>query len=83
MLWSIKERSLCAEAEYGMSKIFCVQDRLSVLDFIISVAKECPKIVALIQVGSGAEGFHDERSDLDFVVAFDSNDSMTEVIRAI
>ena len=63
-----------------MSKIFCVQDRLSVLDFIISVAKECPKIVALIQVGSGAEGFHDERSDLDFVVAFDSNDSMTEVM---
>ena len=63
-----------------MSKIFGVQDRLSVLDFIISVAKECPKIVALVQVGSGAEGFHDERSDLDFVVAFDSNDSMDEVM---
>ena len=33
-----------------------------------------------MQVGSGAVGFTDDHSDLDFVVALDSNDSMKEVM---
>ena len=63
-----------------MGKIFTVEDRQKALDYIIVSARECSKIVSLVQVGSGAEGFHDEKSDLDFVVAYDSNDSMIEVM---
>ena len=60
--------------------IFTVQDRQETFDFILSIAKACEKIVALVQVGSGAVGFTDDHSDLDFVVALDSNDSMKEVM---
>ena len=60
--------------------IFNIQDRQETFDFILSIAKACEKIVALVQVGSGAVGFTDEHSDLDFVVALDSNDSMKEVM---
>ena len=63
-----------------MVKVFNVEDRKSTLDYILSTAKDCPKIVSLVQVGSGAEGFHDEKSDLDFVIAYDSNESMAEVM---
>ncbi len=63
-----------------MVKIFSIEDRKSTLDYILSTAKDCPKIVSLVQVGSGAEGFHDEKSDLDFVIAYDNNESMTEVM---
>ncbi len=63
-----------------MVKIFNVEDRQSTLDYILSASRDCPKIVSLVQVGSGAEGFHDEKSDLDFVIAYDSNESMAEVM---
>ena len=63
-----------------MSNIFNVDDRQNVLDYILSAAKDFAKIVSLVQVGSGAKGFNDERSDLDFVIAIDSNESMAEVM---
>ena len=63
-----------------MGKVFSVQDRRAVFEFIRSIAAECDRIVALVQVGSGANGFHDEHSDLDFVVALDSGKSMPEVM---
>ncbi len=63
-----------------MSRIFSVQDRQEVYDYILSVTRACSSIVALVQVGSGAEGFRDEHSDLDFVIALDSNDSMLKVM---
>lgn len=63
-----------------MSKIFNVKDRQDAFDYILSVALECSKIVSLVQVGSGAVGYHDEYSDLDYVVALDSNESMPEVM---
>lgn len=60
--------------------VFSVQDRQEAFDYILSVTKECDRIVALVQVGSGAIGFRDERSDLDFVIALDSDDAMAEVM---
>ena len=63
-----------------MGKVFNVQDRQAVFDHILSVAAECSRIIALVQVGSGAYGYHDEHSDLDFVIALDSGDSMIEVM---
>ena len=63
-----------------MGKVFNVQDRQAVFDYILSIAAECSRIVALVQVGSGANGYHDEHSDLDFVIALDSSDSMAEVM---
>ncbi len=63
-----------------MSKIFTARDRQEVLEYIISTAKENPKIAALVQVGSGAYGYHDEKSDLDFVFALDTDASMSEVM---
>ena len=63
-----------------MSKIFNVQDRQKAFDYILSITKENPKIVSLVQVGSGSYGYHDEKSDLDFVIALDSDSSMTEMM---
>lgn len=63
-----------------MNEIFRVEDRQEVFDFILSAAMACDKIVSLVQVGSGAVGYHDERSDLDFVIALDSTDSMSEIM---
>ena len=63
-----------------MSMIFSVQDRQEAFDFILSSTRQCDKIVSLVQVGSGANGYHDDRSDLDFVIAMDSNDSMLAVM---
>ena len=63
-----------------MSNIFNVDDRQNVLDYVLSSSKDFAKIVSLVQVGSGAKGFNDEKSDLDFVIALDSNESIDEVM---
>ena len=63
-----------------MNMIFSVQDRQDTFDYILSTARECGKIVSLVQIGSGAKGYRDDRSDLDFVIALDSDDSMAEVM---
>ena len=63
-----------------MSVIFSEQDRQEAFDYILSITRQCGKIVSLVQVGSGANGYHDDRSDLDFVLALDSNESMVEVM---
>ena len=63
-----------------MEKIFSAQDRENVFEYVLSTARECNRIVALVQVGSGAAGYRDDRSDLDFVIALDSDESMPEVM---
>ena len=63
-----------------MGRIFSVQDRQDVFNDVLAIAGECGKIVSLVQVGSGATGYRDERSDLDFVIALDAADSMAEVM---
>ncbi|MBE6936507.1 MAG: hypothetical protein E7458_08470 [Ruminococcaceae bacterium] len=63
-----------------MSGFFTIEDRQAAFEFIRSTADACSKVVSLVQVGSGAIGYHDEYSDLDFVVALDSDDSMLEVM---
>ena len=64
----------------AMDTVFSVQDRQTAFEYILSAARQCEKIISLIQVGSGANGYHDERSDLDFVIALDSDESMPEVM---
>ena len=63
-----------------MDAVFSVRDRQVAFDYILLTTRQCSKIVSLVQVGSGANGYHDDRSDLDFVIAMDSNDSMLEVM---
>ena len=63
-----------------MGSVFSTEDRQNTFEWIVSAARECAKIVALVHVGSGAYGYLDERSDLDFVIALDSAASMTEVM---
>ncbi len=63
-----------------MNNMFSVQDRQNLLDYIESVSLECDKIVALVQVGSGAIGYNDDWSDLDFVIALDAKESKSEVM---
>ena len=63
-----------------MGKVFSVEDRENAFRFILSAAGNCSRIVALVQVGSGAEGYRDDRSDMDFVIALDSDESMLEVM---
>ena len=63
-----------------MEKIFSVQDRQNAFDYVLSAARECGRIIALVQVGSGATGYRDDRSDLDFVIALDLDESMPEVM---
>lgn len=63
-----------------MNEVFSVEDRRAAFDFVLSAAMACSKIISLVQVGSGATGYHDERSDLDFVIALDTGDSMPEIM---
>ena len=63
-----------------MPKVFSVQDRQDAFEYVLSAARECGRIIALVQVGSGATGYHDDRSDLDFVIALDADGSMPEVM---
>ena len=63
-----------------MERIFSVQDRQDAFEYVLSAAGECGRIIALVQVGSGATGYRDDRSDLDFVIALDSDESMREVM---
>ena len=65
---------------FGMEKVFSVQDREDAFEYVLSAARESDRIIALVQVGSGATGYRDERSDLDFVIALDSDESMPEVM---
>lgn len=60
--------------------IFSIQDRQNALEFIQVATKQCDKIAALVQVGSGSVGFTDEYSDLDFVIALDTAESMLSVM---
>ena len=75
----MKEQAL-EEGSSEMGSVFSVHDRQAVFDYILSVAVKCDRIVALVQVGSGAHGYHDEHSDLDFVIALDSAESMPVVM---
>lgn len=63
-----------------MSEIFNVKDRQEAFEYILSIVGECSKIISLVQVGSGAIGYHDEYSDLDFVIALDCDESMPEIM---
>lgn len=63
-----------------MNRIFNEQDRQKTFEYILSAAQACDKIIAMVQVGSGAKGYHDARSDLDFVIALDSDGSMLPVM---
>lgn len=60
--------------------IFSVEDRQKAFEYILTVTEGHEKIIALCQVGSGAKGYNDARSDLDFVIAMDTGDSMAEVM---
>lgn len=66
-----------------MENIFSVKDRQEVFDYVLNLVKKHNKIVSLVQVGSGAFGYNDDRSDLDFVIALDINDSMLEVMEYV
>ena len=63
-----------------MDQIFSVQDRAAAFDYVLSAARSCRRIISLVQAGSGAQGYHDEWSELDFVAALDSGDAMAEVM---
>jgi len=63
-----------------MAKIYSAQDRQEAFEYVLSAARECERIIALVQVGSGATGYRDDRSDLDFVIALDSDGSMPEAM---
>lgn len=63
--------------------LFSMTDRKNIMDYIISFTKDNEHIVALVAVGSGAYGFYDELSDLDFVIAVDSDENMEMVMEYV
>ncbi|NLM56895.1 MAG: hypothetical protein GX192_05555 [Clostridiales bacterium] len=63
--------------------LFSVEERKRIMDYIISFTKSYEHIVALVAVGSGSYGFYDELSDLDFVIAIDSNENMEMVMEYV
>lgn len=63
-----------------MGAIFNKNDRMDTFEYVLASAKDCDRIVSLIQVGSGAVGYHDDKSDLDFVAALDAEESMIEAM---
>lgn len=60
--------------------IFTVEKRQAAFELILNAAQKNEKIISLVQVGSGAVGYTDEFSDLDFVVALDKDESLLEVM---
>ena len=60
--------------------IFSTADRKNMMDYIIAFTERNEHIMALIAVGSGAFGYNDELSDLDMVVAIDSDENMEAVM---
>ncbi len=63
--------------------LFSIADRKNVMDYIISFTEQNEHIVALVAVGSGSYGFYDELSDLDFVIAIDSDENMEIVMEYV
>jgi len=63
--------------------LFSITNRKNVMDYIISFTKHNEHIVALVAVGSGSYGFYDELSDLDFVIAIDSDENMEMVMEYV
>ncbi|HOB19769.1 MAG TPA: hypothetical protein PK830_05775 [Candidatus Atribacteria bacterium] len=63
--------------------LFSAADRKNVLDHIVSFTEPNEHIITLVAVGSGSYGFYDELSDLDFVIALDSDDSMETVMEYV
>ena len=43
-----------------MDAVFSVRDRQVAFDYILSTVRQCGKIISLVQVGSGAKGYHDD-----------------------
>ena len=60
--------------------VYSVLERQAMLEDITAFAEKQPHITALIVVGSGAFGYTDELSDLDFVVGLDGDASMASVM---
>lgn len=63
--------------------LFSITDRKNVMDYIISFTEQNEHIVALIAVGSGSYGYIDELSDLDMVVAIDSDENLETVMEYV
>lgn len=63
--------------------VFNITDRKNIMDYILSVTEPNEHITALIAVGSGAFGYIDELSDLDMVVAVDSDENMEAVMKFV
>jgi hypothetical protein len=63
--------------------VFNTTDRKNIMDYIISFTEQNEHIIALIAVGSGSFGYIDELSDLDMVVAIDSNENMETVMEYV
>lgn len=63
--------------------VFNTTDRKNIMDYIVSVTEQNEHILALIAVGSGSFGYIDELSDLDMVVALDSNENMETVMEYV
>jgi len=69
--------------EVKYMSLFSIKDRKNVMDYIISFTEHNEHIVALVAVGSGSYGFNDGLSDLDFVIAIDSDENMEMVMEYV
>ena len=74
---------LQGRGELKYMSLFSITDRKNVMDYIISFTEHNGHIVALVAVGSGSYGFNDELSDLDFVIAIDSDENMEMVMEYV
>lgn len=63
--------------------LFRATDRKNIMDYIVSFAEQYEHILALVAVGSGSFGYIDELSDLDMVMAIDSNENMENVMEYV
>jgi len=63
--------------------VFNTTDRKNIMDYIVSFTEQNEHIMSLIAVGSGSYGYIDELSDLDMVIALDSNENMETVMEYV
>jgi predicted nucleotidyltransferase len=60
--------------------MFTADKRAEIMEYIKAFAEKNEHIISLIAVGSGAVGYTDRLSDLDMVIAIDSNENLTLVM---
>lgn len=58
----------------GVEMKYSIEERKHIFECLVEFFKSCNNVISVIQIGSGAIGYKDEFSDLDFAIVVDNSD---------